>query len=129
MLAQYIPVVLAFTFAGLVLAGVFGLSALLGRGRLRPERKTDTYESGMPLLDSSRKRVSVKFFVVAMVFIIFDIEVAFLFPWAVTLREMMADDPWKALIGGFAFLLLLAVGYVYIWRVGAFDWNRRGSES
>jgi NADH-quinone oxidoreductase subunit A len=129
MLGQYLPVVLAFLFAGLVVAGVFGLSALLGRGRLRPERKRDTFESGMPLIDSSRKRVPIKFFVVAMVFIVFDIEVAFLFPWAVTLRESMAFNPWHALISGFVFLVLLAVGYVYLWREGVFDWGKRGSAS
>jgi NADH-quinone oxidoreductase subunit A len=127
MLAQYIPVLLAFTFAGVVVVVIFGLSILLGRGRFHPTRKLDTYESGMPLLDSSRKRVSVKFFVVAMVFIVFDVEIAFLFPWAVTLRELIARNAEQALAGGAVFGVLLTVGYVYLWKEGAFDWNRRGS--
>jgi len=112
-----------------MVAGVFGLSVLLGRGRFRSPRKSDTYESGMPLLDSSRKRVSIRFFVVAMVFIVFDVEIAFLFPWAVTLRELIAQNATQALTGGAVFLVLLAIGYVYLWKEGAFDWNRRGSQS
>lgn len=128
MTAQYVPILLAFAFAGLVAGSVVALSALIGRGRLRQERKTDTYESGMPLLDASRKRVSVKFFVVAMVFIIFDVELAFLFPWAVSLRELVAEGNKLAVWDGLIFLILLGIGYVYLWREGAFDWARRGSD-
>ena len=126
MLSQYIPVLLAFAFAATVAVSVIGLSALLGKGRLASSRKAETYESGMPLLDSSRKRVSVKFFVVAFVFIVLDVEVAFLFPWAVVARELVAAGNLFALAEGLAFLLLLAIGYVYLWREGAFDWFRTG---
>jgi len=129
MSGQYIPVLLAFGFAGLVAGTLVGLSALVGRGKLQQARKTETYESGMPLLDSSRKRVSVKFFVVAMVFIVFDVEVAFLLPWAVSVRELLHEGNRLVLLDGLIFLVLLAVGYVYLWREGAFDWSRRGSES
>lgn len=125
MLGQYIPVLLAFGFAAAVAGGMIGLSALLGRGRLAHQRKTETYESGMPLLDTSRKRLPVKFFVVAMVFIIFDVEVAFLFPWAVTARELSREDPTAVLVVGFSFLAVLAIGFVYLWREGVFDWARR----
>jgi NADH:ubiquinone oxidoreductase subunit 3 (subunit A) len=72
----------------------------------------------MPLLDTSRKRMSIQFFVIAMIFILFDVEIAFLYPWALVFRE-----------GGIAlfvemvfFLAVLAVGYAYIWKKGAFDW-------
>jgi NADH:ubiquinone oxidoreductase subunit 3 (subunit A) len=129
MIAQYVPVLLAFAFAALVAGALVGLSAVLGRGRLDATRTRETYESGMPLLDSSRKRVSVKFFVVAMVFIVFDVEVAFLFPWAVSTRGLLAGGDVSVLLDGLIFLVLLAVGYVYLWREGAFDWSRRGSES
>jgi NADH-quinone oxidoreductase subunit A len=129
MIAQYVPVLLAFAFAALVAGALVGLSALLGRGRLDATRTRETYESGMPLLDSSRKRVSVKFFVVAMVFIVFDVEVAFLFPWAVSTRGLLAEGDVSVLLDGLIFLVLLAVGYVYLWREGAFDWSHRGSES
>jgi NADH:ubiquinone oxidoreductase subunit 3 (subunit A) len=129
MIAQYVPVLLAFAFAALVAGALVGLSAVLGRGRLDATRTRETYESGMPLLDSSRKRVSVKFFVVAMVFIVFDVEVAFLFPWAVSTRGLLAGGDVSVLLDGLIFLVLLAVGYVYLWREGAFDWSRRGSDS
>ncbi len=129
MIAQYIPVVLAFAFAALVAVAMVGLTAFLGRGRLGGSRTRDTFESGMPLLDSSRKRVSVKFFVVAMVFIVFDVEVAFLFPWAVSVRGLLAEGNTTVLLDGLVFLVLLAVGYAYLWREGAFDWSHRGSRS
>jgi NADH-quinone oxidoreductase subunit A len=129
MSAQYIPVLLAFAFAAAVAVGIVGLSALAGRGRLREVLKSETFEAGMPLLDSSRKRVSVKFFVVAMVFIVFDVEVAFLFPWAVSVRGLLAEGNTTVLLDGLIFLFLLAVGYAYLWREGAFDWSRRGSDS
>ena len=129
MVTQYIPVLLAFALATVVAGTIIGLSALLGRGRMHTERTLETYESGMPLLDTSRRRISVKFFVVAVVFIVFDVEVAFLFPWAVTLREQLAASKAQALTGGAVFLFLLALGYVYLWRAGAFDWSQRGSKS
>jgi NADH-quinone oxidoreductase subunit A len=129
MMEQYVPVLLAFAFAALVAGSLVGLSALLGRGHLHTTRKRETFESGMPLLDSSRKRVSVKFFVVAMVFIVFDLEVAFLFPWAVSVRGLLAEGDASVLLDGLIFLVLLAIGYVYLWREGAFDWSGRGSES
>jgi len=129
MTAQYIPVVMAFAFAAAVATTFVVASRFLGRGRLRPQRKLETYESGMPLLDASRKRVSVKFFVVAMVFIIFDLEVAFLFPVAVAARGLLAEGNTLVLIEVLAFLLILAIGYVYLWRAGAFDWSRTGSQA
>jgi len=127
-ITQYIPVVMAFVFAAVVAGTLVGLTAFLGRGRLAGTRTHDTYESGVPLLDSSRKRVSVKFFVVAMVFIVFDVEVAFLFPWAVSARGLLAESGPAVLLDGLIFLVLLAIGYVYLWREGAFDWSRRRSE-
>jgi NADH-quinone oxidoreductase subunit A len=129
MIAQYLPVLLAFAFAAAVAGGLVGVSALFGRGRFPKKRGRETYESGMPLLDSSRKRISVKFFVVAMVFIVFDVEIAFLFPWAVALRDLVGEGNGPALASGFLFLLLLAIGYIYLWREGVFDWSQRGSAS
>lgn len=129
MTSQYIPVVLAFIFAALVTVSMVGLTAFLGRGRLGRPRTRETYESGMPLLDSARKRISVRFFVVAMVFIVFDVEVAFLFPWALSVRGLVAQGDSSVLLDGLIFFVLLAVGYVYLWREGAFDWSRRGSQS
>ncbi len=122
---QYIPVLVAFAFAAAIAVTFVGLTALLRRGRLAAARKRETYESGMPLLDASRKRVSVRFFVVAMVFIVFDVEVAFLFPWATAARGLLAEGDHTVLLDGLIFLVLLAVGYAYLWREGAFDWSRK----
>lgn len=128
MTAQYVPVLLTLAFAATMAVAVVGLSALLGRGKLAHRRKLEPYESGMLLIDASRKRVSVKFFVVAMVFIVFDVEVAFLYPWAVSVRELLAEGNKLVLWDGLIFLFLVTIGYVYLWREGAFDWTRRGGE-
>ncbi len=128
MTAQYVPVLISLAFAATMAAAVVGLSALLGRGKLAHRRKLEPYESGMLLIDASRTRVSVKFFVVAMVFIVFDVEVAFLYPWAVSVRDLLAEGNTLVLWDGLIFLLLVTIGYVYLWREGAFDWSRRGGE-
>jgi NADH-quinone oxidoreductase subunit A len=116
-LETFIPILLLMGFAAFVGIVVIGISYFIGP-RLPTRRKLSTYESGMPLLDQSRKRISVKFFVIAMLFILFDVEIAFVYPWAVLFRfgafplfaEMMV------------FLAILGVGYVYAWKTGAFDW-------
>jgi NADH:ubiquinone oxidoreductase subunit 3 (subunit A) len=114
---QYAPILILMAFAIVTASALILLSWLLGP-RLRTRRKLDTYESGVPLVDSSRKRLSIQFFVIAMVFILFDVEIAFVYPWALVFRE-----------GGIAlflemllFLTVLGVGYAYIWKKGAFDW-------
>lgn len=113
----YLPILL-FMALGAAIAGIIILlSALLGP-KLRTRRKLSTYESGMPLLDSSRKRMSIQFFVIAMVFILFDVEIAFLYPWALVFR----DGGIPLFVEMLAFLTVLAVGYAYIWKKGAFDW-------
>lgn len=107
--------------AGVALAAV-GLSSLLGPRKPTPE-KSAPYECGMPAVGDARERQSVKFYLVAMIFLLFDIEVAFLYPWAMALRDL----GW----GGFAqlviFMLLLLAGYVYVWRKGALDWGNENA--
>jgi NADH-quinone oxidoreductase subunit A len=73
----------------------------------------------MPLLDENRKRISVKFFIVAMVFILFDVEAAFLYPWAVVFRQ----GGWAVFGEMVLFLVVLFLGYAYLWKKGAFDWE------
>jgi len=124
-MAQYLAVMIAFAFAAAMAVFFVLVTAFLRRGRLTETRRRETYESGMPLLDAARKRVSVKFFVVAMVFIVFDIEVAFLLSWAFAARGLLAEGDTTVLIDGLVFLVLLGVGYAYLWREGAFDWSRR----
>jgi NADH:ubiquinone oxidoreductase subunit 3 (subunit A) len=115
--STFIPILVLMGFAALVAAALLILSALLGR-QVRTRRKLSTYECGMPLLDASRKRISVKYSVVAMVFILFDVEIAFLYPWTVIFRSY----GWGMFLEMVLFLATLAVGYAYIWKKGALDW-------
>jgi len=88
----------------------------------RTPGKLSPYESGVPLLDENRKRVNVRFYQIAMLFILFDIEAAFLYPWAVIYRDAAAGRQGMFLFGEMlVFIVLLAVGYVYVWKKKAFD--------
>jgi NADH-quinone oxidoreductase subunit A len=94
------------------------LSSVLGPRKPTPE-KSAPYECGMPPVGDARERQSVKFYLVAMIFLLFDIEVAFLYPWAMALRDL----GWPGFVQVVLFLLLLLAGYVYVWRKGALDWG------
>ncbi len=117
MASSFLPILLLMVVAVGIAGIILLLSALLGP-RLKTRSKLSTYESGVPLLDLSHKRISIKFFVIAMIFILFDVEIAFLYPWAVAFRA----DPVPMLVEMLLFLAVLAVGYAYIWKKGAFDW-------
>jgi NADH:ubiquinone oxidoreductase subunit 3 (subunit A) len=126
MAQQFLPVLMillvAGTFAGLLL----GVAALLGqRTRLRTTARVESYESGVPLLDRARKRISVRFYLVALVFVVLDVELAFLYPWAVNYRDLVSTGSLVPLWDMVAFLGLLAFAYAYLWRKGVFDWGRR----
>ena len=103
--------------AGFALISVL-LSNVLGPSKPTPE-KSAPYECGMPAIGDARERQSVKFYLVAMIFLLFDIEVAFLYPWAMALRDL----GWNGLVQVVLFMLLLVAGYVYVWRKGALDWG------
>src|ERR1700752_3579895 len=103
--------------AGFPLVSVL-LSAVLGPKKPTPE-KLAPYECGMPPVGDARERQSIKFYLVAMIFLLFDIEVAFLYPWAMALREL----GWAGFAQVVLFVLLLLTGYVYVWRKGALDWG------
>ena len=103
--------------AGFALVSVV-LSSVLGPRKPTPE-KSAPYECGMPPVGDARERQSVKFYLVAMIFLLFDIEVAFLYPWAMAFRTLA----WPGLIQITVFFLLLVTGYIYVWRKGAFDWS------
>ena len=94
------------------------LSNVLGPRKPTPE-KLAPYECGMPPVGDARERQSVKFYLVAMIFLLFDIEVAFLYPWAMALRDL----GWPGFVQVVLFLALLLVGYIYVWRKGALDWG------
>jgi NADH-quinone oxidoreductase subunit A len=122
-LMQYLPVlmlgVLAVLFSAFMLIG----SVLLGKKGRRPPIKDTPYECGMVPIGSGSTRMSVKFYLVAMLFILFDIEVVFLYPWAVVYREMLAQNAGLILGSMLSFMGILFVGYIYAVKKQAFDWR------
>src|SRR5215475_9718471 len=103
--------------AGFALVSVV-LSNFLGPRKPTAE-KSAPYECGMPAVGDARERQSVKFYLVAMIFLLFDIEVAFLYPWAIAFRDLGFPGFWQLV----TFFGLLLTGYIYVWRKGAFDWS------
>ena len=121
-LSDYLPIAMMG-----VLAVTFGVASLGASALLRPHRpnrpKLSAYESGNdPVRLPGGERFSVKFYVVAMLFIIFDIETVFMIPWAVAFRQL-PDMAGLLIIEMFVFIVILAVGYVYIWKRGALQWD------
>jgi len=106
--------------------GMLGFSVLVGKKGKRPAIKDTAYECGMLPVGEGSSRLSVKFYLVAMLFILFDIEVVFLYPWAVVYRTMLADPATRNLIfvSMALFLVILFVGYVYALKKRAFDWKQ-----
>ncbi len=122
-LAQYLPVLMLGVLAVAFSFGMLVGSVLLGKKGKRPPIKDTPYECGMIPVGQGTPRMSVKFYLVAMLFILFDIEVVFLYPWAVVYRDMLKDH--GALIFGSmaSFLAILFVGYLYAVKKRAFDWR------
>jgi NADH-quinone oxidoreductase subunit A len=114
----FLPILMMLALAFVVGVALLFLNSILGR-KNPSQRKLSPYESGMPLLDDNRKRISVKFFIVAMVFILFDVEAAFFYPWAVVFRQGGWPLLWEMLF----FVIVLFLGYAYLWKKGAFDWD------
>lgn len=113
---DFLPVLFALGMALLVGIGMLTASRLIGK-QVGGRTKGTTIESGMPLLDRSHKRLSIAFFLVAIDFIVFDIEAAFLYPWALVMKE----GGWPLFWAVMAFIVLILVGYAYIWRKGGLD--------
>ena len=136
MLQPYVPLLLliAFVVANAVL--ILGLSHVLSSYRRTPT-KIAPYESGVPVLGDARERFSVKFYLVAMLFIIFDIETVFMIPWGVFYRQLSCSAPLVTLTNVcptgklsffglgemLVFMLILVVGLVYVWKKGALQWD------
>jgi len=118
MLANYAPILIF-----VIIAGAFGLLLLalgfaFGRGR-KDDQKLSPYECGFEAFEDSRMRFDVRYYLVAILFIIFDLEIAFLFPWAVALRDIGLFG-----LGAMGiFLAVLVVGFIYEWRKGALEWD------
>jgi NADH-quinone oxidoreductase subunit A len=125
-LQPYIPILILIVFVVLNAILMLGMSHMLSTYRRTPA-KIAPYESGMPILGNARERFSVKFYLVAMLFIIFDIEVIFMVPWAVAFfqaREKVIPLGMGLVLADMVvFMLILAVGYVYAWKRGALQWD------
>ena len=126
MAEQFMPVLITLGVAIVTALAMLGLAAFLGqRSRVKEPFKGETYESGIPLMDHAIKRIPVKFYLVALAFVVLDVEVAFLYPWAVTYRELLAEGAVVVLVDMLVFILLLAFAYAYLWGKGIFDWGPR----
>ncbi len=124
-LAQYIPVLILFLVAVGFAGGTLVVSVLFGKYGRHTKAKDTPYECGKDPIGEGAPRFSVKFYLVAMLFILFDIEVVFLYPWAVVYREMLAQHATRNLILGsmVSFLVILFAGYLYALTKKAFDWK------
>src|SRR5512137_292775 len=122
-LAQYLPVLMLGVLAVVFSFGMLVLSVVLGQRGRRPPVKDTPYECGMIPVGEGTSRLSVKFYLVAMLFILFDIELVFLFPWAVIYRDMLKENGGMILGAMLSFLGILFVGYLYALRKRAFDWK------
>ncbi|HUE23043.1 MAG TPA: NADH-quinone oxidoreductase subunit A [Bryobacteraceae bacterium] len=117
----YWPVLLQAVIAMAVATGMIGISYILGK-KVRNRVKDMPYECGITPTGSARERFSVKFYLVGMLFILFDIEAIFLYPWAVVYRELKMFAFFEMLL----FITLVLAGFFYIWKKGALDWSGAG---
>lgn len=121
MLTEYLPIIFVF-----LLAAGFAIAALVATQLLSPRVKSAAkqkpYESGVDPVGTTHIKINVRYFIVALIFIIFDIEVVFLYPWAVIFKDFLAENMF-ILYEMIFFLAVLFVGYVYIWRKGVFEWE------
>ena len=116
----YLPILIMIGLGIGFSAGNVLLSQFIGPKRPTPE-KSAPYECGMPPVGDARERQSIRFYLVAMIFLLFDIEVAFLYPWALALRSL----GWSGYVQVLLFTLVLLAGYLYIWKKGALDWSHQ----
>jgi NADH-quinone oxidoreductase subunit A len=115
----WLPIVVMIVMSAVAFTGgLFASNFLVGPSNPTPE-KSAPYECGMPAVGDARERQSVKFYLVAMIFLLFDIEVAFLYPYAMAMRDLR----WVGYFQILVFFMLLTAGYIYIWRKGALDWG------
>jgi NADH-quinone oxidoreductase subunit A len=123
--ARYLPLLIHFLLAGAFAGGVVLLSWIIGYRR-STRAKLSAYECGMTPIGDAQGRFSVKFYLVAMLFILFDVEAVFLYPWAVILRRLKMFGFYEMLV----YIGIVLVGFFYIWKKGALDWGessaRRG---
>ena len=115
---EYLPILIFLFMAIAISLGAICFSLVLGKKNLYKE-KVSTYECGFEPFQDSRSKFEVKFYLVAILFIIFDLEVTFLIPWAISLKSIGQFGFWSMM----AFLLVLTAGFIYEWKKGALDWE------
>ncbi len=118
MLTDYLPIAILITFALILAFFVIALGTSIGPRR-PSKRKGEPYESGMTPYGPGTRRMSVRYYLIAVLFILFDVEVVFFLPWAVVFRKL----GWFALIEMLVFVAILLVGYIYAWKKGALEWE------
>ncbi|MDX2027278.1 MAG: NADH-quinone oxidoreductase subunit A [Alphaproteobacteria bacterium] len=118
LLAAYLPILLFLGVAGVITLAAVALSFIIATQKPDSE-KLSAYECGFPAFDNARRRFDVRFYLVAILFIIFDLEIAFLFPWAVALGDIGLAGFWSMML----FLAVLTVGFIYEWKKGALEWE------
>lgn len=117
-LLNYLPILIFLGIALVISCAAVALSLIAGRSKPDPE-KLSAYECGFDAFDDARHKFDVRFYLVAILFIIFDLEIAFLFPWAVSLGDIGLFGFWSMV----TFLGVLTVGFIYEWNKGALDWE------
>lgn len=115
---EYLPILFFLGIAALVALAAVGLSFIIAKQKPDAE-KNSAYECGFPAFDDARAKFDVRFYLVAILFIIFDLEIAFLFPWALALGDIGMEGFWSMMI----FLGVLTVGFIYEWKKGALEWE------
>lgn len=122
MIEQYLPV-----FIVIIVAAVFAIVTVLSSKIFGPQRpnedKLSTYESGMKPVGTTNERISIKYYLIAMLFIIFDLEVIFVYPWAVEFKKMFGQLGISVFISMLIFLVVLELGYLYVYKKGGFKWD------
>ena len=122
MIEQYLPI-----FIVIIVAAVFAVVTVLSSKIFGPQRpnkdKLSTYESGMEPVGTTNERISIKYYLIAMLFIIFDLEVIFVYPWAVEFKKMFGQLGISVFISMLIFLVVLELGYLYVYKKGGFKWD------
>lgn len=118
--SEYIGLLVTFLLAGGIASAILILNALLGPKNKSNPAKAEPFECGKDLLTAPTGQFSVKFYLFAMLFILFDVEIVWFFPWAVILREL----GWAGIIEMFAFIGVLLLGFAFAWRKGALQWEK-----
>ena len=122
MIENYIPIFIVLAIGVLIALGMVFSSVIFGPQRPNSE-KNSTYESGMKPVGTTNERMSIKYYLVAMLFIIFDLEVIFIYPWAIQFKKLFGEIGISVFYSMLIFLIVLELGYLYVYKKGGFRWD------